>query len=153
MGNLSTFRFATPIVQARRVTALTLTNNTTQSIVFDQEDYDIYNVWNGTTFTAPVAGRYKFEVNLQTLSVGTITANDMILVLSVNGSAVAANRFGARASASSASTTWHTSGCVPVISLAANDAIIFQAFINATGSTSLSIPANSTTSLLISLLP
>ncbi len=141
-----------PVVIARRSASLTLTNASTNNLVFDIEALDLYNCWNGTTFTTPVAGLYKFDANVNISFAGSLTSNDIFLILSVNGSAPAGNRFGARFLDNTSIGSTNISGCIPAVSLSVSDAVIIQLFISATGASSVSIPVSSVTSLLISFL-
>lgn len=151
MGNIRSARVFTPIVIARRSATLALVNATSNNIVFDVEDLDVYNSWNGTTFTAPVAGLYKFDLMVFIQATGTMTAVDIFSDITINGASATTNRFGDRFSGSTPANA-HISPTLPTISLSASDAVIFRVTPSFTGSTAVSIPVSTYTSLVINLL-
>lgn len=142
-----------PIVLARRSALLSLTNNTVQTLSYDVEVLDFYNTWNGSVFTTPSTGTYCLEVNSYFSSTaGTVTAVDFFHVLLVNGSSSISSRFGNRLIYAGSIANCHLTAAIPALSLTAGDTVSVQASVSFTGSTAVSVPSGTYTSLAISCL-
>ena len=70
--------------QGKKGDTQTLSANTSTNITFDVTDLS-HSAWNGTTFTAPVAGLYRLFINGHKQ---TADANPMELAIYLNGSAI-----------------------------------------------------------------
>lgn len=137
----------TPIIAARRVGSLTLTISAFNNITFDTEDLDLFNAWNGTTFTVPITGNYSAAITAYFSITGTVTAMDTYTDYTVNASG--SNRFGNRLIGNASVSTTYVSSILPIANWTAGDAIVFRQWLSFSGGTGVSIPASTPTSLII----
>lgn len=138
MGSIRTKQEYSPVLIARRNAAQTLTNGVANTLSFDTEILDIFNAWDGTTWTVPALGIYSLELSGNFISTGTVTAIDVSVDLALNSSASTNRRFGNRLVYDTAITPVSFSATVPVVAgLAVGNAVTIRATVNFTGATTV----------------
>jgi len=127
-----------PIVLARRSAQFSLTNNLYTNVVWDTKDLDIYNTWDGTTYTTPITGLYRFAALYRVLGSGVTGSVDIQTGYSVNGVVVGTFRL----SYPTAIATAFLSFVAPNVMLQKNDLIAFGLLANFSGATAVTLVAN-----------
>ena len=115
----------TPYFEAFNSTAITVTSTDTKLTLTQNED--VGSVYDGTTnyrFTAPVAGKYLFTVSSSVSALGGGTYNAIYLVKNGTGTS-----FRFRAPGNLSSSTWGGIAGSAILSLAANDYVELNAYV------------------------
>lgn len=107
-------------------------------IVFDQESYDLEDVFDSNVFTVPADGVYDLKASVHTQKeTGTPTGIDRILSIRVNGSAVSWSK-----PQINSSTDGETIAVADQIQLSEGDVVDVALEINTTGSSGWSVQNN-----------
>jgi hypothetical protein len=139
-----------PIVLARRsAQSANFTGAAWNNVVWDTEDLDIFNTWDGTSFIAPRAGSYQIAVGLRSQPIGTQTGTtDVAIALDIGGAIWGIQRFYHALPVGIV----YVSAIVPNLVLNANDNIKIKIYALFTGTSSFILsPGSLGNSLSISI--
>lgn len=104
-------------ISARYHGSTTVISGTTAAIAYSASDYDTNSAYSGSTFTAPIAGKYQVSANLDVS--GTIALNNTLIVyINKNGATVAQETVYA-----GGAVTAFSANIIDTLSCAVNDTI------------------------------